>query len=383
MLMKPFRFIGRFFVDQWVQFTPAGQMLFVFALVAIVVDAGIAYEYGITMSALHAAGFALVALGLAFLPEEAWKAAERKDYTTAGMLGALSIFILMPVAYQTHVGYGAGIRTGDMQQTGFHNARLEGAQTLRDNSQASLKTFVEQRKILVEERESVKASNPWVTTTTATALREEVNILDGRIADETAGKRGRAKGCKTVCEQLQDEKRGVLAKLSSIERLEGVTARLAELDKSIAATQRVIDEKTEKVAAVGYKSSTVVNQNTALGDLWHLVTGKEAPAQIVSLATMGTSSLAFLFMAPAFMIAAGRNRRKGVAVSDESGRSYPVSTVITDINPPRTADLPAPVALMAPVPSPVSRETYVINDDKAAQIKQAIMRALNPKHAAA
>lgn len=325
--LAPVRFIGRFLSDQWCQFTPTGQMLFVCALVAIGVDAAIAYEYGSSMSSLHAAGFALVALGLALLPDQAWQAAEKRDFWTAGILGALSLLILLPVAYQTHVGYGAGVRLGDMQQTGFQHTKLEGAKSTLENSQASLETFKAQHKILMEERESIKAGNPWVTATTADALRAEAKVLAGRIDDEIAGKRGRAPGCKKVCESLQDEKKAVLAKIASVERLEGVTARLAELDASIAATERVIDEKTANVASTGFASSTVVNQNTALGDLWKLATGKEAPAEVVSLATMGTSSLAFLFMAPAFMIAAGRNRKKAAKPDDDPSASAPITPV--------------------------------------------------------
>lgn len=323
-LFAPIRFIGRFFSDQWSQFTPVGQLLFAGGMASLVIDAGIAYEYGITMTGLHAAGFAMVAIGLALLPEQAWQAAEKRDWGTAAFLGALSLLVLLPVAYQTHVGYGAGVRLGDMQQTGFQNAKLEDAKTVRDNSQADLESYTEQRKSLLEEREKIKDGNPWVTATTATALRAEVKILDERIAAEIAGKRGRAPGCKKVCEQLQDEKRAVVAKIASVERLDGVTARLAEVEASIAETQSVIDAKTAAVASTGYKSSTVVNQNTALGDLWHLVSGKPAPAEIVSLATMGSSSLAFLFMAPAFMIAAGRNRRRR---DDDPSASAPITPV--------------------------------------------------------
>lgn len=338
MLKRIFGFIGQFLGDQWRQFTPTGQLLFVCGLVAIVVDAGIAYEYGITMSGLHAAGFALVALGLALFPDQVWLAAERRDWWTATILGAITGFALLPVAYQTHVGYGAGIRLGDMQQTGFQHTKLEGAKNVLGNSRASLATFRTQEKILIEEREQIKAGNPWVTATTADALRAEAKVLDERIAAEIAGKRGRAAGCKKVCEQLQDEKKGVIGKIASIERLEGVTARLAELEASIKATQRVIDDKTAAVANTGYRSSTVVNQNDALGSLWKLFTGKEAQPDVVSLATTGSASLAFLLMAPAFILAAGRNRKpefSGKAntptpVSEQSGnrtsapaRAYP------------------------------------------------------------
>ena len=37
------RFVGGFFAAQWRQYTPTGQLLFVCAIVAIFVDAGIAY----------------------------------------------------------------------------------------------------------------------------------------------------------------------------------------------------------------------------------------------------------------------------------------------------------------------------------------------------
>jgi len=297
--MRPFRFIGRFIGDQWHQFTPTGQLLFGCALIAIIVDAGIAYEYGITMSSLHAAGFALVALGLALLPDQAWQAAEKRDWWTAGILGALSLLVLLPVAYQTHVGYGAGVRLGDMQQTGFQNASLEAHQISLKSERENIAMWRQQLADLKARNKVIlDRNNGWAVTTKPEALKAQVAALDQKIENEARRVR-----CGPVCEGYKKEKADTLALIEGIERENDLTAR-------IDATQRVIDSKTAKVVDTGYKSSTVVNQNTALGDLWHLVTGKEAPANVVSLATMGTSSLAFLFMAPAFMIAAGRNRRR-------------------------------------------------------------------------
>lgn len=384
-MRKIFGFIGQFFGDQWRQFAPTGQLLFVLGIAAIVVDAGIAYEYGISMSGLHAAGFALVAIGLALLPDLSAREYDRGAHMSCAII-AVACVPLAGVAYQSHIGYGASIRLGDMQQTGFQHTTLDGAKAALGDERASLKTFREQREILMAEREAVKASSPWVTSTTAQAVREEVKVLDGRIADEIDGKRGRAKGCKAVCEKLQDERKDALAKIAGIEKLEGVTARLAELDKSIAATQRVIDDKTAKVATTGYKSSTVVNQNTALGDLWHLVTGNEAKASNVSLATMGNSSLAFLILAPLFMFAAGRNRkpeymnrRHDHGIAENSHNQPPVSELGNRNSEPRaypsSSPLATTLAFKAPQQNTHTREIVRTDASVWADLSRALKAA--------
>lgn len=308
MIRRTLSFVGGFLRDQWSQYTPSGQLLFALGLGAIIVDAGIAWEYGISMSVLHAAGFGLVAIALALLPDQAAQQYDRRNLAACAIL-AVSCLPLAGVAYQSHIGYGAAIRLGDMQQTGFQHATLDNSRATLNGERERLSSLQEQHKVLVAERAAAMTGNPWLTAATATALRDEVKVLDERIAAEVAGKRGRAPGCKAECERLQGERKGVLERIGAVERLDGITGRIAELDKSISETQAKIDTKTDAVAGMGYRSSTVVNQNTALGDLWHLVTGKEPPAKVVSLATMGNSSLAFLMLAPLFMFAAGRNRR--------------------------------------------------------------------------
>lgn len=328
-LFAPIRFVGRFCADQWHQFTPIGQMLFACGLVTLVIDAGIAWEYGVTMTNLHAAGFAMVAIGLALLPEQAWQAAERRDWWTAGILGSLSLLVLLPVAYQTHIGYGAGVRLGDMQQTGFQNATLESQKSSLTSERENIAMWRRQLADLKARNkagaESFAARNSgWMLTVEPTALQAQVDALDTKIENEA--KRVR---CGPLCEGLKQQKGQLLSLIAGIKAENDLTDR-------IEATQRVIDSKTAKVADTGFTSSTVVNQNTALGDLWKLVSGNEAPAEIVSLATMGTSSLAFLFMAPAFMIAAGRNRKKA-AKPDDDPSAPAVATPETRMEPPGTA----------------------------------------------
>jgi hypothetical protein len=84
--------------------------LLFFALIATAVDAGISYQYGVSMTGLHGWGFALLAIGMAIFPELAIRA--MKDGNKAGAATiAAGLVILTPVAYQSHIGYGAGVRS--------------------------------------------------------------------------------------------------------------------------------------------------------------------------------------------------------------------------------------------------------------------------------
>jgi hypothetical protein len=353
MIRRPINFVTRFLGDIWGQYTPTGQLLFLLALVAIAVDATISWEYGLSMSLAHAAGYSLVAIALALFPDLAAREADKGARAAACVL-VLICCVLGGVAYQSHIGYGAGIRLGDLQQTGFHNAKVEAAIRAGKSEETNLDLWRNQRAQLAAERADIVKSSPWVTATTAIALREHADNLDKKIADEINGGRGgRAAGCKTECEKLRDQKLRVSEQIASVERLEGVTARLVELDRRIAATQRTIDAKLAAVSDAGMRSSVAVNSTTALGELWTLVSGRETPATIVNLASMGTTSLAFLILAPALMFAAGRNRRPDYA-------SLP------PIEPrPMPAPMPPSVPPHATALAPVVHRTDVVRLDEA------------------
>lgn len=373
--------VGQFLARQWEQYTAFGQFIFLLAVVAISVDVGIAFQYGRSMTFLHAAGFSIVALCFCVFPDAAVLEARKGNFWGAIGIG-LACIPLGIGSLQSHVGYSSAVRLGDMQQTGFQHTRLENAKHSLTNERASLATFMDQKKILMGEREEIKASGPWVTMTTADALKEDVKVLDGRIADETAGKRGRAAGCKKVCEQLQDERKAVLAKIASVERLEGVTARLAQLDASIEATQRVIDEKTATVAATGYTSSTVVNQNDTFAKMYNLAAiwlgwSNMAPEQaiaptalqrdITNTATASSASFNFMLAGPMLMMVAGLNRRRGAIEVEHDDTDTTSSPAIAhpaqqtaepvartaDVTPMRTA------GFLPPQPQPVHTREIV------------------------
>lgn len=331
-MRKLFTFIGSFFAEQWRQFTPTGQMLFTLALIAIAVDAGIAWEYGHHMSMLHAAGFALVAVGLAVFPDIAAREFERGASKSGWTLGALCLPLAI-VAYMSHIGYGAGIRLGDMQATTVQLARVDDVRKSLDSERTNIAMWREQLADLKKRNAShADKHKGWLVTVDPVAMQSQLDAMDERIKNEAA----RVK-CAQKCEALKVQRGDLAALISAIKQENDLTDR-------IEATQRVLDAKTQVAADTKPKNSVVVNQNTALGDLFKLVTGHQAQASDVNLASMGNASLAFLLLAPAFMYAAGRNR-KPEYMARKSGDDEPSAPVHADTPKPSP---PAP-AYVAPV----------------------------------
>ena len=78
--------IGRFIG----QFTPLEALFLVLGAGALVVDAGMSYAFGSSMSKWHAIGFALCAFFLAFLPDAAYREYEHRRRGTAAILSVLA-----------------------------------------------------------------------------------------------------------------------------------------------------------------------------------------------------------------------------------------------------------------------------------------------------
>lgn len=290
--------IGTFLGKQWNQYTEFGQFLWILALCAMVVDAGISYEFGRTLSYLHAAGFALVALAFCILPDVS--ALEfRKGRKTVGGWIAFACLPLGFVAFLTHVGYSASIRVGDMQQASVHNAKFEDARTGLESDRKNLDMW---RKQL----DQLTTDNAWAATVRADGLRTQLETASKEIENEAA--RG---GCKSKCEAKMRERDAIAEKISKVEQYE-------DLSKRIEATQRIIDKKTADVDSRDFVSSAATNHNDTLYKAISLVTGNfvtdvtMTEREATNTGIMGLSSVAFLLLAPMFYFAAGLNRRPGV-----------------------------------------------------------------------
>jgi hypothetical protein len=291
--------VGNFLSGQWRQYNQMGQFLWILALIAMVVDAGIAYEFGSTLSYLHAGGFALVALAFCILPDVASLELRKGNKVAAGWIGVACIPLGF-VAFMTHVGYSASIRVGDMQQTDVQNANWKQQQTAVAEEASNLAMWRKQLADLTEQ-------NAWTASVTADGLRAQLATAEKKV--ELEGKRG---GCKSKCLKLMEEKASLEDKIATAEKVD-------DLSKRIEATQRIIDGKRTAAVSTEFKSSAAANHNDTLfkaaslafsGDFREVVSMTEREA--TNTGVMGMSSIAFLLLAPLFYLAAGLNRRAGL-----------------------------------------------------------------------
>jgi hypothetical protein len=352
--------VADFCAGLWRQFSPLGQILLICALIATIIDAGISYQYGVSMTSLHGWGFAMLAIAMAIFPDLALRALKDGNKQGAAIM-AIGVVILAPVAYQSHIGYGAGVRSGDMQETAFSQVKFDDVRKSLDGERANIAIWKEQLAALIEQ-------NKWAASVNADGLRSQVAAL--KRAEQAEAKLG---GCKTKCRDIQNQ-------ISRIEGQISVAEQRSDLEKRIEATQRVIDSKTQVASTTQVRASTVVNQNDALVKIFNVVSGKDAEEavrvsdtarQFVSIFTAGSGGLAFMLLAPLFWIGASLNR---VAGADDLPPSAPA---------PVTQKTEAPAT--SPLSGSAKSETKIINntftDQTFAEAWAAAQNAMKTRHA--
>jgi hypothetical protein len=308
----------RSIIKSWFnQYTAHGKFWLSLALVALVVDAAISYRYGVTLTWLHGIGFALVAVFFSLLPDQAYSEFEAKRFGS-GIAMAVLCVPLGTVAYYSHLGYGAGVRVGSIQQASVHNAKFDDARSSLESDRTNIAMWREHLAKL-------QAENAWVATVSADGLKSQVAAADLSIAQEKA--RG---GCGPKCLKLTKDK-------ADLENRIAIAEQATKLTGQIEATQRIIDEKTQTAAAATFESSPVVNQTNVAAQLYLAASG-EAPevaikpdavtTTFMNIFVTGGGSLAFMIMAPLGFFAAGRYRRsEAVDVSGLSALTANMGTV--------------------------------------------------------
>ncbi len=347
------QFTANFLANQWRQYNQLGQMLFVFAVAAIAVDAGVSYQYGKSMTLLHGIGFAIVAIAFCLLPDVAvteW----RKGNKHGAWPVALGSLVLGLVALQSHIGYGGGVRLKEMQQTGFQHAKATDVRKVADSEAQNLAMW---RKSLEEkqaEYAAAKQAFPWVSTVKADGLKAQLATLQERMTAEEKGKRGRAAGRGKEFESLQNQANTLTERIASIEKFNELGDAIDKLKAQIEATQKVVDKKIDTVAKTGYESNTVVNQNDIIVSLVNFVRGIDAAEAIkpdevqrvvANTAVTGFNSIGFLICAPLLMLAAGLNRRPEFF---GAGHGFTFDEPQVPAAPVQTAPTPAPLTHTEP-----------------------------------
>lgn len=302
--------IGAFIKAKWNEYTPHGQFLFILALCAIAIDASISYEYGVSMTTLHGLGFALVAIACAVLPDQASLDWSRGKKGPALTLAALCLPLGI-VAYQSHIGYGASVRVGDMQQTGMINARYDGGQMLVTSQKSEIDRL--QKKAAVLDAAMDKLVNTKIGGWSVSVRPSSPEALDETIAAKVLEQEREGRTGKGPRYQMRTDE------LAHLRSLRATAVEIAENQDAYAKAQQQLVALTKDAGSMQYESSTVVNQNGVFAKLFKVINGA-APEEAIKADTVtqefvnilmaGAGAAAFMILAPALMFAAGRNRRE-------------------------------------------------------------------------
>lgn len=309
---------------KWVEnrysgYDSAGKFWLTVGAVALIVDVAIGFNGGISQATFwHGVGAAMLAVGFAFLPDAAYEEFDAGRYLPALVLTALCVPIGIK-AFEQQVTYTAGMRHGEIQHTNIVNARHSGAQQNVEETKTNLKLWQGQLVKLEAEHEAAIAANPWMTTTTASALRDQVKVLDDKIVAEAAGGRGgRAKGCKAECEKLKDERTRILSQIGIAEKLDANTEARTKLVAQIEATKKVLDGARKTADTAEHRDSLNVAVAQTMAQIVNLVRGAsptdavkadEVSMRMATLGSAGLGSFALLVLAPVGFFLAGRRRK--------------------------------------------------------------------------
>lgn len=304
-----------------------GKLWLYIGLGTLVFAAGMATEYGYSVSILHAGFLAFLSLVTAFGPHAAhsvWEDGKR----AASVAIVVCLPVLFVMEFQSHAAYTAGLRGQNLSETAVQNVKYDGAQEAAKEDKSNLEMWKAQLATLT-------AQNAWAATIKADGLRDQLATLKSRMTEEETGKRGRKAGKGKEFESLQDQANALQVKIATIEKAEDLTKR-------IEATQRILDKKREVANATEHKSSTVDHQNKFLAKVVAMSGGKlqasdfqeEGAQQFVNLSMAVTATG---LPALALFIAGLYRRKDGHSHIEPSGvapASYMLTKTITKTDPP-------------------------------------------------
>lgn len=275
--------------------TPWGKVWCYVGIVTLFAAAGMSFMVGWKMTALHALFLACLSFVTAFLPmaaENLWQEG-RKGVAVALAVVSVPLFA---IEFGQHAAYTAGIRGYDLATTKVQNVKYDGAQEAVAENKRMLEMFTNR---LAE----LEKQNGWAASTTAVALRANLDSAQKAIDLETA--RG---GCKAKCLGLMKDKAALEERIAKVEERFDLTAR-------IEAAKAVIARARDKADTVEHKSSQTEHMNAFLSKAVSLLgQGSIKPNEFTEESTQLSANLAMALAGTALpaigFFCAGLFRRK-------------------------------------------------------------------------
>lgn len=305
----------------YAEYNNTGKVWLTMGIAALIVDAAISYQYGITQTTWHGIGFALVAIFFAKVPDATYVEFEEKRYGS-GLGMVLACGILGSAALWSHLGYGSGVRVGDIQQTNFSNANLESFQddsNKLDGQVAALKARARKLDAEMDALVNTKVGS-WNVAVRPSSASELDGLIEAKQTDvEREGRTGKGPRYQAKVNELAH----LTALQGKAKAIEDNSRKHAEAIAALAASHT-------KVAGVEYRSSSVVNQTSVAAQIYKAFWKQEAPEEAIkpspvemvftNLFITGGGSLAFMIMAPLGFFVAGRHRRSAAEISKDAER---------------------------------------------------------------
>lgn len=372
MLKKLILNCGALASSYWQSYTTKGKIWLILALVAVIVDAKLCFEYGVKQTTWHGVGFAVVALFFSQLPDGAYEEFE-KGNKASGILLALLCIPLGAVAYQSHIGFGAGVRMSDIKKANLQQARYDDGRDSVGELKAKVKLFEDTAKRLDSDMAKLVDMKVGIDGWTVTTAPASPEALDGQIAAKQleVANESKRNGCKSKCEARTNE-------LAHLQALRATAVKIAENQTQHAATIEALAKTRGKSETTEAGMSSVAMQTEANTQLFGVLraayTGEpleaamkttEQSSRLASLLITALGSFAFMIMAPIGFFMANRNkRREASGGSSDYRQDYAVGS-----SSARSASYDLPE-----LPSPAShtREVIVRNDESfAARMRDA------------
>lgn len=208
------------------------------AIPALVVAVAMTFQFGRSMSFLHALCLGLLTIaGSIIWPYIKHISNQKVTANTFRAIGA----VFLAVEMFSHMGYTVGTRVLEAESTQVTNAVYQ-------NNQDSVKENAENLSLWTKQLKELTEQNAWAATVKADALRTQMETAEKAIELET--KRG---GCKAKCEAKMRERDAIAEKIGKVEQVEDLTKR-------IDAAKRLADGARAKANETEYKTSAVVAQ---------------------------------------------------------------------------------------------------------------------------
>lgn len=310
-------FVFEFFANQWRQYNPFGQALFVVAVGMTAIDAAISYRYGSRQTDLHAWAFAGIMVAFAVMPDVSISELRKKNVPGAIAMGIVAVFLGLIVA-QSHLGYGGSIRMAMVTDNANNLKRAADTDNSAKSEEKQLETLRTVLATLQTERDQLRKQHPWAATTTPEALKAEVANFEGDKLFK------RSKQCADVtlpdsrafCDQVKDAR----ARLANITDMNAKADRINQVVAQIETAQQRVDAKTAAAHQATAPTNDIANQATLGAIVVNWVGGLRGEAALSPTVTQQQAANVFLAVfnsfgmmltAPALMVAAGFNRIPG------------------------------------------------------------------------